>query len=194
MAGSSLSQKHPKSLHGSAPLQGSQDPYHNKRAASKAGRGPHATRTPTLVKARQGRDERAGAGGCGRTAGRERGGTGQPRKLWPDRCRPRRSHPQHSQAGELSSPRRHLCGQHKDPFSSSRCDTISSLPALKCPGLCPQVLPSVVGGSWSQAWGRCWVSNHLFQFHSPRKGSGCYSSAEAPCDDVGGCSVIIIPD
>lgn len=66
-AGSSLFQEHPKSLHGSATSQGSQDPHHHhhhKRAASKAGQGPHGTRTPTLVRAGHCRDERAGLGLC----------------------------------------------------------------------------------------------------------------------------------
>lgn len=58
MAGSSLSQKHPKSLNSSATSQGSQDPHHHKLAASKAGQGPHGTRTPTLVRAGHCRGER----------------------------------------------------------------------------------------------------------------------------------------
>lgn len=79
---------------------------------------------------------------------------------------------------------RHLCEQHKDPFSPSRCYVILSLLALVAQTrLHPQASGSLGPGLGADVR----VSNLLFKFHSPRKGSGCCSSAGAgaPCDSVG---------
>lgn len=140
-AGFSLSQEHPKSLLGSATAQGSWDPHHLERAASKAGEGPHATRTLAPVRALQGRGRKAGGdeGGCGRTAGRgarvcESGiaGKGQPRGA-PAKQVPATALLFAETLGREScscSPMRHLCEEHKDPFSPSRCYVILPLLAL----------------------------------------------------------------
>lgn len=58
-AGFSLSQEHPKSLLSSATAQGSWDSHHCERAASKAGEGPHGTRTLAPVRALRGRGRKA---------------------------------------------------------------------------------------------------------------------------------------